>query len=43
MDEEAKTKAIEKWLQLVDKPLANKEKDKRGRKTKRKNQISKKD
>ena len=25
MDEEAKTKAIEEWLRMVDKPLAKKE------------------
>ena len=30
MDEEAETKAIEKWLRMVDKPLATKE-DKRER------------
>jgi len=29
MDKEAETKAIEKWLQMVDKPLAKKEKDKK--------------
>ncbi len=29
MDEEAETKAIEKWLQMVDKPLAKKERDKK--------------
>jgi hypothetical protein len=27
MDEEAQTKAIEKWLRTVDKPLAKKEGD----------------
>jgi len=27
MDEEAETKAIEKWLQMVDEPLATKEAD----------------
>jgi hypothetical protein len=27
MDEEAETKAIEKWLRVVDKPLATKEGD----------------
>ena len=27
MDEEAETKAIEKWLRMVDKPLATKEAD----------------
>ena len=31
MDKEAQTKAIEKWLRMVDKPLATKEGDKRGR------------
>ena len=31
MDEEAQTKAIEKWLRMVDKPLATKEGEKRGR------------
>jgi len=31
MDEEAETKAIEKWLRTVDKPLATKEADKRER------------
>ncbi len=30
MDEEAETKAIEKWLRVVDKPLETKEEDKRG-------------
>ncbi len=29
MDEEAQTKQIEKWLRMVDKPLATKEKDKK--------------
>ena len=28
MDEEAETKAIEKWLRMVDKPLGTKERDK---------------
>jgi hypothetical protein len=32
MDEEAETKAIEKWLWMVDKPLETKEEDKRKRK-----------
>ena len=32
MDEETETKAIEKWLRMVDKPLATKEGDKKGRK-----------
>ncbi len=27
MDEETETKAIEKWLRMVDKPLAKKEAD----------------
>ncbi len=31
MDEEAETKAIEKWLRMVDKPLETKKGDKRGR------------
>jgi len=31
MDEEAETKAIEKWLWMADKPLAKKEGDKKGR------------
>ena len=31
MDKEAETKAIEKWLRTVDKPLAIKEGDKRER------------
>jgi hypothetical protein len=35
MDEEAQTKAIEKWLRMVDKPLATKEADKKGRRAKR--------
>ena len=35
MDEEIETKAIEEWLRMVDKPLATKEKDKKGRKAKR--------
>ena len=30
MDEEAETKAIEKWLRMVDKPLATKEGGKKG-------------
>jgi hypothetical protein len=29
MDEEAETEAIEKWLRMVDKPLATKERDKK--------------
>jgi len=29
MDEEAETKAIEKWLRMVDKQLATKEGDKK--------------
>jgi hypothetical protein len=29
MDKEAKTKAIEKWLRIVDKPLATKKGDKK--------------
>ncbi len=29
MDEEAKTKEIEKWLRMVDKPLETKERDKK--------------
>jgi len=29
MDEEAQTKAIEKWLRMVDKPLETKEGDKK--------------
>ncbi len=29
MDEETETKAIEKWLRIVDKPLETKEKDKK--------------
>jgi len=29
MDEEAETKAIEKWLRTVDKPLATKEGDRK--------------
>ncbi len=29
MDEEAQTKAIEKWLWMVDKPLGTKEADKK--------------
>ncbi len=29
MDEEAETKAIEKWLRMVDKPLATKERYKK--------------
>jgi hypothetical protein len=35
MDEEAETKAIEKWLRIVDKPLETKEGDKKGRRAKR--------
>ena len=41
MDKKAETKAIEKWLKLVDKPLLKKE-EKRGRKVQRKNRISQK-
>jgi len=29
MDEDAETKTIEKWLRMVDKPLAKKEGDKK--------------
>ncbi len=29
MDEEAETKAIEKWLRIVDKPLETKKRDKK--------------
>ena len=29
MDEEAQVKAIEKWLRMVDKPLAEKKRDKK--------------
>ncbi len=29
MDEETETKQIEKWLRMVDKPLAEKEADKK--------------
>ncbi len=32
MDKETETKAIEKWLRMVDKPLATKERDKKGAK-----------
>ncbi len=37
MNEEAETKAIEKWLMMVDNPLATKEKkgNKKGRRAKR--------
>ncbi len=35
MDKETETKQIEKWLRMVDKPLATKEKDKKGRRAKR--------
>jgi len=38
MDEEAKTKAIEKWLRMVDKPLG----DKRGRQKAKKKKAKKK-
>ncbi len=31
MDEETETKAIEKWLRMVDKPLATKKGDKKDR------------
>ncbi len=31
MDEEAETKAIEKWLRMVDKPLATKEGNKKAK------------
>jgi len=33
MDEEAETKAIEKWLRMVDKPLETKEGDKKDAET----------
>ena len=29
MDEKTETKAIEKWLRMVDKPLVKKERDKK--------------
>ncbi len=32
MDKETETKAIEKWLRMVDKPLETKEADKKGAK-----------
>jgi hypothetical protein len=35
MDKETETKQIEKWLRMVDKPLATKEKDKKGRRAKK--------
>jgi hypothetical protein len=35
MDEEAETKAIEKWLRMVDKPLATKEGDRKPKSQKR--------
>ena len=35
MDEETETKAIEKWLRMVDKPLETKKGDKRGRQKRR--------
>jgi len=35
MDEEVEIKAIEKWLRMVDKPLAKKEGEKKGRGAKR--------
>ncbi len=35
MNEEAETKAIEKWLRMVDKPLVTKEEDKKGRRAKK--------
>jgi len=35
MDEEAETKAIEKWLRMVDKPLAKKKGRQKGRRAKR--------
>jgi len=34
MDEEAQTKAIEKWLRMVDKPLETKKRNKKGRRAK---------
>ena len=34
MDEKAETKAIEKWLRTVDKPLTRKEEEKKDRKPK---------
>lgn len=43
MDKEADTKAIEKWLRLVDKPLVKKEEDKEGKKNEQKNQTRKKE
>jgi len=36
MDEEADTKAIEKWLRMVDEPLATKEGDKKDEEPKKK-------
>ena len=42
MDKRTETKALEDWLRKVDKPLRKTE-EKRGRKTKRKNQVPKKD
>ncbi len=35
MDKETETKAIEKWLRMVDKPLATKEVNKKGCRAKR--------
>ncbi len=35
MDEETETKAIEKWLRMVDEPLAEKKENKKGRRAKR--------
>jgi len=35
MDEETETKAIEKWLRMVDKPLTKKKIDKKGRRAKK--------
>ncbi len=35
MDEEAETKAIEKWLRMVDKPLRDKRGRQKGRGAKR--------
>ncbi len=36
MDEEAETKAIEKWLRMVDKPLATKERERQKAKSRAK-------
>jgi hypothetical protein len=39
MDEEAETKAIEKWLRMVDEPLATKEGEKKRTQSQKMNEV----